>query len=485
VAGLLSSLPAQVLSGLVLLVLAAAVRLFTRNRVVRSRVRLTMVLALAFVATNAALAVPDLLHGDTRVLATSVAQLLFALAVIHFVVLITVNPLAADRVPERFPTIVQDVIVFVLFALVATLVFEEKFLTTSAVGAVVAGLALQDTLGNLVAGLAIQVEKPFQLGHWIRLGEWEGEVAEITWRAVKVRTRDGNQVIIPNGELSKSALVNYSEPASPTRVHVDVGAAYEHPPSAVKAAILESLAHEPLVLDAPSPHVVLSAFDASAITYRAHFWIERIFLDEEATNRVRTAVYYSFKRHGISIPFPIQVQYETVLPPSGPSDDARAGWDRLLAGTDLFGLLDESDRHSLVTSAGARLYGDSEPIVLQGEPGSSAYVVCDGAVRVLLEPGSREVATLGVGEYFGEMSLLTGEARTATVRAKGDCQVLEIAAEGFRRLLMQNPATLERIAATVADRRAGLAKAREAMVEATPREAASSLLGRIRQFLRV
>ena len=111
--------------------------------------------------------------------------------------------------------------------------------TTSAVGAVVAGLALQDTLGNFVAGLAIQVEKPFRLGHWIRLGEWEGEVAEITWRAVKVRTRDGNQVIIPNGELSKSALTNYSEPAAPTRVHVEVGAAYEHPPSAVKAAIHE------------------------------------------------------------------------------------------------------------------------------------------------------------------------------------------------------------------------------------------------------
>jgi CRP-like cAMP-binding protein len=138
-----------------------------------------------------------------------------------------------------------------------------------------------------------------------------------------------------------------------------------------------------------------------------------------------------------------------------------------------------------VSAAGARLYGDGEPIVLQGESGSSAYVVCDGAVRVLLEPGSREVATLGAGQYFGEMSLLTGEARTATVRAKGDCQVLEIMAEDFRRLLVQNPSTLERIAATVAERRAGLAKAREAMVEATPHEAASSLLGRIRQFLRV
>ena len=155
-----------------------------------------------------------------------------------------VNPLREDRIPERFPTIVQDVIVFSLFMLVATLVMDEKFLTTSAVGAVVAGLALQDTLGNLVSGLAIQVEKPFQLGHWISMGEWEGEVVEITWRAVKVRTRQGNQVIIPNSELSKSALVNYSEPAAPTRVHIDIGTSYDDPPNRVKAAILEVLDHE-------------------------------------------------------------------------------------------------------------------------------------------------------------------------------------------------------------------------------------------------
>ena len=484
-AGLLSSIPAQVVSGLVLLVTALAVRLFTRNGVIRSRVRLTIVCALAFVVINAAIAAPGWLTPDTRTLLGSIGQLLFAFAIIHFVVLVTVNPLGVDRVPERFPTIVQDVIVFTLFALVATLVLEEKFVTTSAVGAVVAGLALQDTLGNLVAGLAIQVEKPFRLGHWIRLGEWEGEVAEITWRAVKVRTRDGNQVIIPNGELSKSALINYSEPTAPTRVHVEVGAAYEHPPSLVKAAIHESLAHEPLVLDVPPPHVVLSSFADSAITYKAHFWIERLILDEEATNRVRTGIYYSFKRHGISIPFPIQVQYEAELAPSGPTDQMRQGWERLLAGTDLFGLLGEPDRHALAATAAVQLYGDGESIVRQGEPGDSAYVICEGRARVSLDPGDTEVASLEAGQYFGEMSLLTGEARTANVRALGDCQVLEITADDFRRLIVQNPATIDRIGQSVAERRQGLARAREANAAPLVHESATSFVSRIRKFLHV
>ena len=111
-----------------------------------------MVLGVLFVGINAVLAASDLVRPETRPLVVSISQLLFAYALIHFVVLVLVNPLREDRVPDYFPTIVQDVLVFVLFAMVATLVMEEKFLTTSAVGAVVAGLALQDTLGNLVSG---------------------------------------------------------------------------------------------------------------------------------------------------------------------------------------------------------------------------------------------------------------------------------------------------------------------------------------------
>ena len=484
-AGLFSSLPAQVLAGLVLLALAAGVRVVTTNRVIRSRVRLTIVLALIFIGTNLVLASPSLLPADTRALTASVGQLLFAFAIIQFLVLVLVNPLRADRVPERFPTIVQDVIVFTLFALVATLVLEEKFVTTSAVGAVVAGLALQDTLGNLVSGLAIQVEKPFRLGHWIRLGEWEGEVGEITWRAVKVRTRDGNEVIIPNGELAKSALVNYSEPASPSRIFVEVGASYDDAPNTVRAVMLDAVRREPLVLKAPAPHVHLVEFAGSSVNYRAYFWIERLPQDEAAKDHVRTAIYYAFKRHGISIPFPIQVQYNAEAPPEGPSDVDRQRWEKLLASTDLFGLLTEEDRHRLVADSRVHVFGDGEAIVRQGDPGESAYVVCDGRVRVTLDPGGAELAVLDPGGYFGEMSLLTGDVRTATVRSLGDCRVLEIAAAEFRRVIVDSPALLEKIGTAVARRRAEIALARSATASQPAAESATSLVARVRRFFGV
>ena len=107
------------------------------------------------------------LSPDMAARVLSVIQLCMALAIINLIVVAAINPLRADRVPERFPTIVQDTIIIGLFLMVATVVMQEKFLTTSAVGAVVVGFALQDTLGNMFAGLAIQVEKPFRVGHWV------------------------------------------------------------------------------------------------------------------------------------------------------------------------------------------------------------------------------------------------------------------------------------------------------------------------------
>ena len=444
-----------------------------------------MVLMAIVIGIDLALSSATLIRPETRPLAISIVQLVFALGLIHFLVLVLVNPLREDRVPERFPTIVQDVIVFALFMLIATLVMDEKFLTTSAVGAVVAGLALQDTLGNLVSGLAIQVEKPFQLGHWIGMGEWEGEVVEITWRAVKVRTRHGNQVIIPNSELAKSALINYSEPAAPTRIHVDVGTSYDDPPNRVKAAILEVLDHDSLVLNAPAPTVHLMEFAGSSINYRAHFWIERYPMEEIVRDRVRSAIYYMLKRRGISIPYPIQVEYSAELPPPGPDAASQRRAAAILAGTDLFGLLAESERDMLVAASDLLGYGRGEAIVRQGDEGRSAYVICLGRVRVSLDPGDAELAVLEPGAYFGEMSLLTGEPRTATVRALEDCEVMEVTDEQFRRFVMQRPSMVDRIGAVVAERRAGIARARTSAAHAPADETTQSFIQRVRRFLRV
>ena len=130
-------------------------------------------------------------------------------------------------------------------------------------------------------------------------------------------------------------------------------------------------------------------------------------------------------------------------------------------------------------------FGAGEAIVRQGDEGRSAYVICRGRVRVSLDPGDTELAVLDSGAYFGEMSLLTGEPRAATVRAIDDCEVLEVTDDQFRRFVMQRPSMVDRIGTVVSERRAGIARARSSVTQTAVDETTQGFVQRIRRFLRV
>jgi small-conductance mechanosensitive channel len=277
----------HLVAGVIALAVALAISSFSVNRLVQRKLRLSIYLLFALVAFHAvltlrpALATPEVL---------SLERLILVAAIINLLVVALLNPLRADRVPDRFPSIVQDAIVIALLILVAV-AFDDKLLTTGAVSAVVVGFALQDTLGNAFAGLAIQSEKPFNIGHWISVGDHHGRVAEVTWRATKIRTKTGNFVILPNSEVGKAAITNYSEPASPTRLHVDVGVSYDAAPTSVKTVVKEALADCPLVLKAPAPDAMIHDFAGSSIVYRVRFWTNDFEFDEEAMDQVRSSLF--------------------------------------------------------------------------------------------------------------------------------------------------------------------------------------------------
>jgi small-conductance mechanosensitive channel/CRP-like cAMP-binding protein len=470
--------------GAAVALLALVIRAASLNRVVRRKLRLSSLLAVVYLVVSYGLSWSEL-SPDMAARVLSVIQLCMALAVINLVVVVAINPLRADRVPERFPNIVQDTIIIGLFLIVATVVMQEKFLTTSAVGAVVIGFALQDTLGNMFAGLAIQVEKPFRVGHWVSVGSHEGLVSEVTWRATKLRTKAGNLVVLPNAFISKEAIVNYSEPAAPTRLEVDVGVSYGVPPNQVKAALLEAVANAPLALAEPAADVIIVDFGSSAIVYRVRFWIIDYSRDGLARDQVRSAVYYSLRRRGYEIPFPIQIEIPRPEEPERASERIDRV-SRILAPVALFAPLDPEQRNELAARAVERLYGRGERLVRQGDAGGSMFVVQRGRVRVVEESG-RELAVFGAGGYVGEMSMLTGQPRSATVEAVEECQVVELTAESLREVALANPEVVTRISAVVAERQADLdrQKAEAAAGRPAVAETQRSLLTRIQDFLRL
>jgi small-conductance mechanosensitive channel/CRP-like cAMP-binding protein len=470
--------------GVVALLATFAIFALTVNGLVRRKLKLSLFLLGSYVVLHVVLAFRLTAAAPVDDQLISIERLAFAAGLINLVVITFLNPLREDRVPARYPAILQDFIVIGLLVLVATLVFQDKLLTTSAVSAVVLGFALQDTLGNAFAGLAIQSEKPFHIGHWIRVGEFEGRVAEVTWRATKLRTKSGNFVVVPNNIVSKDAITNYSEPATTVRVEVEVGASYLVSPGAVKSAIGEALANSSCVLKAPAPDVVLAAFDSSAINYRVRFWIDDFERDEVARDEVRTNIYYAFARHGIEIPWPIQVQYEREWVETDPRE-RMSERSRLLAGVDLFAGLDNETLAEMATATRARTYGNDEAIVRQGDPGESMFIVGSGRAVVVLEPDRREVATIEAGGYFGEMSLLTGDPRTATVLARGDTLVFEINADLFRRLGATDPQAVERVGIAAAARRVELDKVRATAMGQAVADAPATFMERMRRFLRL
>ena len=487
--------PAHFLMGVAALAATLLVWTITVNRLVKRKLKLSVFLLTAYVAFHVALLLrPELagvgpllpnptdadLHSPIR----PFERLAFSAAIINLLVLSLINPLRRDRVREGFPAIVQDAIVIGLLLLVGTFVFREELLTTSAVGAVVVGFALQDTLGNAFAGLAIQSERPFNVGHWIRVGEFEGRVAEVTWRATKLRTKSGNFIVVPNNIIAKEAITNYSEPAVPTRLEIDVGVSYSAPPPLVKAAMLEAIAQVPTVLKAPAPDVILIDFAASSMNYRARFWIEDYEFDDLAKDQVRVAIHYAFGRHGIEIPYPIQVEYSREWPGDDPEkrQHERA---RILEAVDLFATLTPQQRLEIASSTVMQTFGSGEAIVRQGEAGDSMFVVASGRVAAVLEPERRELATIEKGGYFGEMSLLTGEPRSATVVARGEVVVLRLDADLFRRLGQESPRTIEQVGIAAATRRAELDRVRSTAAGTAVADAPATFVARMKKFLRL
>ncbi|MGD9905116.1 MAG: cyclic nucleotide-binding domain-containing protein [Vicinamibacterales bacterium] len=471
-------LPLVTVVALVVIVAALAA---VRSRFLRARLTFALVLLVGSAGLELAL---DRGWGDP-VLVGGLVRLSLLAAVLVAGVALAVNPWRRDRPSDRVPAIVQDVVVIGVFAVAATLLLDEKLLTTSAVGAVVVGFALQDTLGNLFAGLAIQIERPFRVGQWIRVGDHEGQVQEVTWRATKLLTKAGQFVVVPNSVVSKDPILNHSEPTVPTRLQVDVGLGYDVAPNVAKRALLEGVAHAPLALRDPAPDVIVLDFGASAVIYRVRFWIQDYGLDDYAYDEVRSHLWYTLRRHGLEIPYPIQVEYGREEEHGRPASRIRHLADRL-ADVDLFRGLDDDERLRLADRCPERLYGAGERIVGQGDAGESMFVVIDGRVRVTLEPSGQEVAVTTRGGFFGEMSMLTGEARTASVVALDDALLMEIGAGQFRELAAARPGLVEQVTDVVAARRVGLATAQAAAAEAgATAPIRASLLGRIKKYLSI
>lgn len=450
----------------------------------------------AFTLPRALIAPDTVAHQTLGVLA--LVALLLSIGRTAF--LLVVDVLLDRKLTRPLPKIFRDILSALIYvavafpALRAAGVDPASLLTTSALLTAVIGLSLQDTLGNLFAGLAIQAQSPFDVGDWIRFdndAEHIGKVTEINWRATKVLTLDDVELTIPNSPLARATIHNFTRPSPVARRSVRFVVPYDVAPHRVQNVAAQILKEVSGVREMPRPDVITSGFTDRGLECWVRFYIDEFHRRETIDAVVRERLWYALGREGIPFAVPAghfqvrRIDREVV---AQESRDRRQEHIDALGTVDIIAALPSSAIEKLADAAQRREYGRDEVIARQGVVGEELFVLVDGTVTVTHKPGiesTQQLAILGPGSIFGEVSVVTGEPRTATVRAKTHAEVVAVGKQAFKTVLEDSPALAERMSEVLAQREEQLQIAAErspTLVDDDVSDQSKVLLSRIREF---
>ncbi len=503
--GFWSALQSEAARGLTLaLLLVAVVALSAAGTVApdeRRRLRLPTLLALM----HFLLLVPAAFlraRESTYLIGVEVALLLFGVfAMVGFAGSLAFAVLL-PRIGLRAPHILRDVVV-ASAALIGILVVAShrgfnltSLIATSAVLTAVVGFSLQDTLGNIMGGLALQLDNSIRVGDWIDLDGVSGRVSEIRWRYTALETRDWETEIVPNTRLMKERVTVLGRRAGEARKWrrtIRFSSEYRFPPTQVIDAVDSSLQEIPIanVALVPRPHALLLDLGPSTCDYGLRYWLTDLAAMEPTDSEVRTRIHFALRRAGIPFSLPAQSLFVTTE-----SDDRRAAersldFERRLAvlsRVDLFKSLERRDLERLTERLVDAPFARGETLTRQGAVGHWLYVVAAGtvSVRIRSDDLEREIARLNEGSFFGEMSLMTGAPRSATVVALTDVHCYRLDKPAFQEVLRDSPALAEEFARLLVERGAERERAREELTAEASRQRRQTdqrdLLQRIRGF---
>ena len=404
------------------------------------------------------------------------------------------------------PRIIRDLllaVVYVAFTLVQLStngVNISGIVATSAVLTAVIGFSLQDTLGNIMGGMALQMERTISVGDWIKIDPHVGRVIEIRWRQTTIETRNWDTVIIPNSQLMKAQVVilgRRSNQPVQHRQHVYFQVDFRYPPNEVIALVEAAVQGTPIkaVASEPKPNCVLIDFKDSAGLYDLRYYLTDLGIDDPTDTEMRTRIYFALKRAGVPLSIPAQSLFLTSQTRHREEQKLDEEMDhrvKALGGVELFDGLTDEERKEIARNLRQAPFRKGEIMTRQGAVGHWLYIIIEGRAEVDLSVGdglTKTVATLEGGQFFGEMSLMTGEPRTATVVAVEDVKCYRLDKESFRSILIKRPELAEDIAQILARRRVELEAIREGLdAEAKRLRLAAmqpDILSRIRGFFRI
>lgn len=367
-------------------------------------------------------------------------------------------------------------------------------IATSAVITGVIGFAMQDTLGNIVGGLGIQLDNSVKLGDWIQVDGVTGCVIDIHWRSTSIETRNWETVVIPNSLLMKSRFMvlgrRNGEPLYWRRwvmFNIDLGTPPARAIPAIESAIREAEIDN--VAKSPPPSCVLMDFEHGYGRYGLRYWLTDLAMDDPTDSAVRTHIYTALQRNGMRIAIgEHNVRLTQVDEHYQASVHARELARRInaLKRVDFFGGFREDEMRAVAESLIYTPFASGDVITRQGNVAHWLYILASGEADVAIETpeGRRVVSQLGPGQYFGEMGMMTGEPRSATVIARSDTECYRLDKQAFQGILEARPEIADEISHRMAARRTELTEVHtQAVANAQANQPThQQILDRMRRF---
>jgi len=405
----------------------------------------------------------------------------------------------------EMPRILEDITVIIGYGawLMVRLRFAgldlSQLVATSAVITAVVAFAMQDTLGNILGGLSIHLDHSVEIGDWVMADGVSGRVVDIRWRYTKIETRNGEKVVMPNSQLMKNKFTvvgGSRENRVAWRRWVWFNVGFEHPPGKV-LGVVERVVREaeiPNVSQNPLPSCVLMEFGPGYSRYALRYWLTDPALDDPTDSQVRLHVVNALERAGMSMAIPAEERHivkENEAHEKVRSEREMARRMQALDDVALFDSLMQEEKQSLALWLTHSPFTAGDIVTRQGAVADWLYILVSGEAEVWLEQQGekRLLSTLPAGSVFGEMGLMTGEPRTATVIAKTDTDCYRLGKQGLDALMHSRPSIAEDIAHVLAAREVELETLRanlDASVQAKRHaEHHDTTLGKIRDFFKL
>ena len=433
-------------------------------------------------------------HPDSVPL-REVALALVAVGCIRVSVLFVFQTLFARR---GIPKILDDFVIalamvaYAIFRLDAVGVNLAGLITTSAVITGALAFSAQETLGNLWGGIALQVEKTCRIGDWVRIDNVTGQVVSIRWRYMAVATNANETIVIPNSNVMKNRITvigRRGEETAPWIRYLPFELEFDHSPAQV-IAVLEKAFAEAEIPDVgrdPPPRIACAGFRESGVEYSVAYKLQEPSVYWRADSNIRTHLFAALARNGIGIPYPrrvVEMRGDMRVEMAGRERERRL---RVLAASELFRVLTDEERASLADALHFCPYVPGDIVFRAGDSADSLHLLAEGEVQVMSEDkGVRhELARLSAPSYFGEMGLLLGQPRAATVIAGTEVLCYRLDKQGFDAVIQARPELAEEMARVLMQRQAendATLRALDADAQARHSGKAIEMVRRIRHF---